>query len=229
MCALGVSLLLAIVGALVGAGWWLVPFGAVIGVCGAIIWMERADDRVLSAIGAQPLREGEAPRLDNLVDGLCVANGIAHPRLMVLETSARNVCTVGTARHSVIVVTRGLLDDFGRIELEGVVARELALIKGGHTALATALVAVATLWPPASVRFLPPRADLVADVEAVGLTRYPPGLIDALDKIRTDSTVADAPRWTRHLWIEDPCGPVDGRTGSFHSSIDERIATLREL
>jgi heat shock protein HtpX len=73
------------------------------------------------------------------------------------------------------------------------------------------------------------------------MTRYPPGLISALEKLKADSTVvAGHSRATAHLWIEEP-SPVDeveGKVGflnrtnrlfATHPPLDERIAALREL
>jgi heat shock protein HtpX len=226
--ALVVGAALAALGVVLGVGWWPGVLGLVIGAGLARLHVQRSVDRVVDAVGAVPL--GDAPRLENVVDGLCVANGIAHPRLMVVETAARNACVLGlNQRHSTLLVTRGLLDHLSRIQLEGVVARQLALVKSGHAALATVVAAIAPVWSGAPQRLLPARADLLADLDGVGYTRYPPGLIDALQTVAAAPQIAAAPRWTRHLWIDDPVGPADGRAGSLHSTIDERIATLREL
>lgn len=222
------ALVFGIVGLLLALGWWPALVGAVAGALLGRLLVQRAVGRIVAGIGAVPL--GDAPRLENLVEGLCVANGIVRPRLVVVEAPAHNACAVGlNPRHSTLIVTRGLLDHLTRIELEGVVARELALVKSGHAALATVVAVIASFSPALAQRLLPERADVVADMAAVGLTRYPPGLLDALDKIRRDPGLDQVPRWTRHLWIEDPEGPASGRSGPFHSSIDERIATLREL
>ena len=73
---------------------------------------------------------------------------------------------------------------------------------------------------------------------ACQLTRYPPGLISALEKLRDDTTVThSASTATAHLWIEQPMSGVgdNGRLGSIHElfdthpPLDERIALLREL
>jgi heat shock protein HtpX len=82
------------------------------------------------------------------------------------------------------------------------------------------------------------RRETLADVSACQLTRYPPGLISALEKLRDDTTVThSASTATAHLWIEQPMSGVgdEGRLGSFHKLFDthppleERIALLREL
>ncbi|MFM7534759.1 MAG: M48 family metalloprotease [Acidimicrobiales bacterium] len=80
--------------------------------------------------------------------------------------------------------------------------------------------------------------ETLADVSAVQITRYPPGLISALEKLRADSTVThSASRATAHLWIEQPLAvrADQGRLSRFnrlfdtHPPLDERIALLREL
>ncbi len=82
------------------------------------------------------------------------------------------------------------------------------------------------------------RRESLADVSAVQLTRYPPGLISALEKLRDDSTVThSASRATAHLWIEQPTPQVaeDGKLSRLnrlfdtHPPLEERIETLREL
>ena len=49
------------------------------------------------------------------------------------------------------------------------------------------------------------RRETLADVSGVEMTRYPPGLISALEKLRDDNTVVHSgSRATAHLWIEEP-------------------------
>lgn len=82
------------------------------------------------------------------------------------------------------------------------------------------------------------RRESLADVTGVSLTRYPPGLISALEKLRDDSTVVhSASRATAHLWIEAPTAQVSSegklawlnRLFNTHPPLDERIQALREL
>jgi heat shock protein HtpX len=82
------------------------------------------------------------------------------------------------------------------------------------------------------------RRESLADVTGVSLTRYPPGLISALEKLRDDSTVVhSASRATAHLWIEAPTAQVASegklawlnRLFNTHPPLDERIQALREL
>jgi heat shock protein HtpX len=82
------------------------------------------------------------------------------------------------------------------------------------------------------------KRETLADVSACQMTRYPPGLISALEKLRDDSTVThSATTATAHLWIEQPMSGVadNGRLGRLHQMFDthppleERIELLREL
>lgn len=78
----------------------------------------------------------------------------------------------------------------------------------------------------------------LADVSGVAMTRYPPGLISALEKLRDDQTVVHASsRATAHLWIESPIARDESegklsrlnRLFDTHPPIEDRIAHLREL
>ncbi len=82
------------------------------------------------------------------------------------------------------------------------------------------------------------RREMLADVSGVGMTRYPPGLISALEKLRDDSTVVtSASRATAHLWIESPLARIESegthtrlnRMFDTHPPLEERIEALREL
>jgi heat shock protein HtpX len=81
--------------------------------------------------------------------------------------------------------------------------------------------------------------EYLADVSGVQLTRYPPGLISALEKLKDDHTVIHtASKATAHMWIESPLDDEDKHDSrarkfdnlfSTHPPLDDRIARLREL
>ncbi|MDO8362595.1 MAG: M48 family metallopeptidase [Actinomycetota bacterium] len=82
------------------------------------------------------------------------------------------------------------------------------------------------------------KRETLADMSACQMTRYPPGLIAALEKLRDDVTVThSATTATAHLWIEQPMAGVGdgGKLGRWnkmfdtHPPLEERIALLREL
>lgn len=81
------------------------------------------------------------------------------------------------------------------------------------------------------------RREGLADISAVTLTRYPPGLISALKKLRDDTTVVHtSSRATAHLWIESPLERQApgfrtrvNRLFDTHPPIEERIRILENL
>ncbi|MBI4885021.1 MAG: M48 family metallopeptidase [Actinobacteria bacterium] len=82
------------------------------------------------------------------------------------------------------------------------------------------------------------KRESLADVSACQMTRYPPGLISALEKLRDDVTVThSATTATAHLWIEQPMAGVGdgGKMGRWnrmfdtHPPLEDRIAVLRAL
>ncbi len=101
-----------------------------------------------------------------------------------------------------------------------------------------ALLILAPLIGKAMQATISRRRETLADVSACQLTRYPPGLISALEKLQADTTVThSASTATAHLWIEQPmtgvgdAGRLRGVHKMFdtHPPLDERIALLREL
>ena len=78
------------------------------------------------------------------------------------------------------------------------------------------------------------RREALADTDGVLLTRYPEGLISALEKIEVDTTpMRSAKDSTAHMWIDNP---FKGSGASWwhklfmtHPPIEERIAALKAL
>jgi heat shock protein HtpX len=81
------------------------------------------------------------------------------------------------------------------------------------------------------------RREFLADASGALMTRYPPGLISALEKLRDDRTVvASASKATEQLWIESPLDKEGtnrqanwNRLFSAHPPLEDRIAALQEM
>lgn len=79
--------------------------------------------------------------------------------------------------------------------------------------------------------------EFLADASGVQLTRYPPGLVSALEKLKDDRTVVrTSSKATAHLWIEEPLETVDERGPNrlnhlfaTHPPIADRIRALQEM
>ena len=195
---------------------------------GAVAFLaSQADGYALARCRAVPADPSVHPRFHNVVEGLCVAAGLPKPSLHVVEgEDAPNALALGRdPRSAALVVTSGLLEKLTRIELEGVLAHELTHIKSADTLVSTiAIGTVGRVAPGQVAKAVGGPRETLADVTGVALTRYPPGLISALEKLRDDPSVLRSPdRAIAHLWIEAPV------TDLLCPPLEERIQALREL
>lgn len=140
-----------------------------------------------------------------------------------------------------MVGTAALLTDFGIRFLWFGGGRRGADGAGGNPVImigALLLIASAPLIARIMQLAVSRRRETLADMSAVEITRYPPGLISALEKLRDERAVVGvANRATAHLWIEEPVPHRDDTrkasrwTHLFdtHPPLEDRIAALREL
>jgi len=230
--ALGLAISL-VVGVAAGVG--------VLVVVAAIVW-RLATAITLRVLGARPLSEDEAPSLYNTVEGLCPTFGVRQPRLMVVDDGVPNACALGHgADTAVLIVTTGLIDRLGPIELEGVIGHELTHVKRHDTIVSAVAVTVIgpLTWLTGSDRLLHAAVgrgrELRADSVAVASVRYPPGLHDALETLLATEAPGHSPFFggrrhlmTRWLWVDPTVGR---RVGSDDGDLDStavRIAALAE-
>ena len=208
---------------------------AVVGVAagiaaGLVVWLtiwRGATRMLLRALRARPGSEAELGRADNLVDGLCATMGVDAPDIVVIDEWAREALALGRKSGSaVLVVTSGLLHSLEPVELEAVLAHELVHVKRADIAPATMAAAIflplAMVFPVSGlVHALAGRGrEFRTDRLAVAVTRYPPGLRDALvlmaegpaPRVPSPLTRRAVTRTTRWLWTvalpEIPGGDV---------------------
>ena len=196
------------------------------------------DKIVLRLSRAHKVSAQEEPRLHNIVEGLATRMGILRPAIYLVNDVSPNAFATGRdAAHASLVVTRGMLDTMNRVELEGILAHELAHVKSRDTlaiALTITLVGLpATVLPfigPVLQMAASPRREFYADLSGVQLTRYPPGLISALEKLKARTGTQSIARATEPLWIDSPLSQKGwNRLFATHPPLDERIKLLREL
>jgi heat shock protein HtpX len=248
----------------------------------AMVWASYfySDKLAIAAAHAREADPEKYRQLHNVIEELCIADGLPKPRLYIIDDPAPNAFATGrNPTHAAVAVTTGLLEMMNREELEGVLAHELShirnydilvatiavtlvgfvallsdfglrmLIFGGRRrnskdatgvyvlALSVVFIVLAPIAAKAMQLAISRRRESLADVSGVLVTRNPQGLIDALSKLRDNTTIiAHAPAATAHMWIESPLDKKSkGAHGWFnrlfetHPPIEDRIAALEEV
>lgn len=243
--------------------WWVGLLAGLACVGAMVALLPRsAATSIGKVLGARVAQEAEFPRYHNLVDGLAMGSGADTPALFVLDDPALNVAVYGPPDAGVIVATSGLLEQLDRVELEGVLAEALVRLRSHDAELAaqaSGLVCGPLVRngprrsgrPMGYVAFgaerrarrlrrvLGDQRSFLADLAAVDMTRYPPGLGSALEKMeRAGTGVASATWGTAHLWMADPLlEPADSDPTSVKlnalfgvdAPLDQRASLMAEL
>lgn len=82
------------------------------------------------ATGSKPLERKENMRVYNLVENLCIAQGMPLPKVYVIEDDSLNAFASGIDRSSyAVTLSRGIINKLDDAELEGVIAHELSHIR----------------------------------------------------------------------------------------------------
>ncbi len=184
----------------------------------AVALRRLAPGAALSRIGAVQLSEHDNPRLFNVTDGLCATFGLRMPALFVVFDPVPNACALGRdPGSSDLVVTSGLLETMGPIELEGVIAHELAHVKRGDNGVSSIALTLGRFGGESMVRrCVGPNREYRADVVGESAVRYPRGLLDALRLMEAGpapvgNSVFGAARFgaSRWVWIDPSVGHRD--------------------
>jgi heat shock protein HtpX len=106
------------------------PFG----LAGTAIWFLIAwaghSALIRIATGSRPLERTQNKRVYNLLENLCISQGLTMPKLYIIEDDSLNAFASGIgARTFSISLSRGLIDRLSDEELEGVLAHELSHIR----------------------------------------------------------------------------------------------------
>ena len=224
---------------------WIGVLLAVLTLVSLIYLSASAERRILSTFDGQQILDNEHPRLINLVEGVCLSTGILVPEIRVIPTEARNIAAVGRSiERSTLIVTSGLLESASRVELEAVLANRISQIATGKTALTTVSRTTFGLQiGSASFRIQPflalpailkkkigleldPSDDFVGDNAAVKITRYPPGMAEALKMMENRNQVTESGRIIDSLWLLSS-GSKNKKNN--RPTVEARMTALREL
>lgn len=103
-----------------------------------------SDKLVLKMHHAREVTVDQAPDLYRLVQNLAQNAGLPMPKVYIMDTAMPNAFATGRdPKHAAVAVTTGIMSILSRIELEGVVAHELAHIKNRDTLISTIAATIA--------------------------------------------------------------------------------------
>jgi heat shock protein HtpX len=86
-----------------------------------------SDTVAMKAMRAREVSPQQAPELHAMIDRLCTLADMPKPRVGIADTDLPNAFATGRSpKHSVVVVTTGILGRLDAEELEGVLAHELS-------------------------------------------------------------------------------------------------------
>jgi Zn-dependent protease with chaperone function len=169
--------------------------------------------RITKMLGAEPADSFEDALLVESVQSVCLSVGVSPPEVLVIpeEKVANAVVMCNGPREAVLIATRGLGALLDPVELEGIVAHELVHVRRSEARTATRVALGSGLlwarlhksaWQPGGKQWskLGDQREIQADLLAAQATRYPPGLVNALEKIAPVSVLAPAKK---------PDGPVE--------------------
>ncbi len=119
------------IGFFYGSGYFGIGLALVIGTIYFLISYYSGSGMILTLTKAKVAKKPEHTYLINTVEGIAIAAGLPKPpKVYVINDSALNAFATGRdPEHATITVTTGLMEKLNKLELEGVIAHEMAHIK----------------------------------------------------------------------------------------------------
>ncbi|WP_178138662.1 hypothetical protein [Ferrithrix thermotolerans] len=172
-------------------------------------------------------------RVKTVLEAICTQVGVQIPLLAEIKTPAIEVASFKKGGEPLVVLSSGALESLSVLELEAVLAREIAKVRSGlsdydaYLSLPRRLLALVTLGAyPESVTLPMAQEIMLVDVASLSITRFPPALILVLKKIRDEGVFFElegaAAKGSSWLWLNPPL-----LKGS-KALLEDRIAQLEE-
>lgn len=112
--------------------------GLLFGGLGNLVAYFFSDKIAIAAMRGREVAPEELPWLHDMVERLAERAGIPKPRIYICPQPAPNAFATGRSpKHSAVAVTAGMLQNFPKNEIEGVIAHELAHIKHRDVLIST--------------------------------------------------------------------------------------------
>ncbi len=173
--------------------------GLAVGILVRLAWMFLVLGRSRAIVGRRakvaPINPEQNARLNLSIEDLCLAGGFPKPELRIIKSQSIGVMAYGLNRkNSVVAITIGAQKKLDPVEFEAALAHILCRISLGITSIETYIATTASFY-----RFIPgltekrvygrvlnPDSIMQADLESAKLTRYPPALVSALEKMSAE-------------------------------------------
>ena len=103
-----------------------------------------SDKIVLWSYGAKPATKAEQPRLYNIINKVCLKGDMPMPKIAIIPTQTPNAFATGRNKdNAVVAATEGIMSLLTDDELEGVLAHEMAHVKGRDILLMSVAATIA--------------------------------------------------------------------------------------
>ena len=137
LCMLIGHLFLGPHGVLIG-----LPFGGV----GNLIAFFYSDKIALASMGGKEVHRQDIPWLFDMIERLCERADLPMPRIYVCPQPAPNAFATGRSpSHAAVALTQGMLQNFPKDEIDGVIAHELGHVKHRDMLISTVAAVMAGL------------------------------------------------------------------------------------
>jgi heat shock protein HtpX len=108
---------------------YIIPIISILAIFWILISYYAGQSFILSTVGAVELTKQNAPEVVAIVENIAIAAGLPIPKVYSINDGGLNAFATGrNPQHSYIVLTKGVINNLEKSELEGVIGHELAHI-----------------------------------------------------------------------------------------------------
>ena len=120
----------------------IIPLGWVVAIAWMFISFFYGDKWLMNGAQAIFVTRRDQPEIYRLVENLCITRGLPLPRIYIMDDDSLNAFATGRdPQHASLALTKGIVKKLERVELEGVIAHELAHIENRDIRLMLLIVA----------------------------------------------------------------------------------------
>ena len=211
-----------------------VPISVLIGALVSLLMLMLSKWISTAGISIEPLSDEKAgAKVKTVLESICTQVGVTVPEIGQIDSAAIEVASFARPRKELIVLSKGAISSLSTLELEAVLAREIAKVRSGlsnydaYLLVPRKLLALITLGAyPESITLPVAQEVMLVDLASLAITRFPPSLISVLRKFRDDETFFElkgaASKGSGWLWINPPA--ISGS----RTLLEDRIAQLEE-